>query len=65
MNPFRSLTNSTDRPSVKIQLKMKTRLGVPLDASQAWEAIKAAFASHPDLEVYQAKISPDKEADSE
>jgi len=50
-----------DRPSVLIELKLVDKLGLPLDASIAWQALLIAFKDHPHLQIYQAKISPDKQ----
>ncbi len=49
-----------ERPSVLIELKMVDKLGLPLDPALAWLALKEAFKGHPHLDVYQAKISPNK-----
>jgi len=52
-----------ERPSVLVELKLHTKNGEVLDAEVAFKALVAAFKSHPTLEVYQAKISPDKDSE--
>jgi len=52
-----------ERPSVLVELKLRTKNGEVLDAEVAFKALVAAFKNHPTLEVYQAKISPDKDSE--
>ncbi len=56
-----SKSSGLDRPSVLVQLRLRDKLGVPVDASNAWLALKAAFKDHPHLEITQAEIRPDKD----
>ena len=59
------VNNTTDRPSLLVGLRLVDKLGLPLDPSVAWLALKDAFKNHPHLEIHQATLSPDKEADGE
>ena len=64
MNLFRdSKTQGASRPSVLVNLRMVDKKGEPLDPSTAWEALKIAFKDHPTLDIFQATVSPDKEAE--
>lgn len=58
----KKVSNGEERPSLLIELRMVDKLGLPLDPSIAWAALKDAFKGHPHLEVYQARISPDKDS---
>lgn len=63
MSLFRSQKgHGSERPSVLIQLRLVDKLGVPIDASQAWLALQAAFKNHAHLEVFQVEVRPDKDA---
>lgn len=53
-------SQAADRPSVLIKLKLTDKLGVPVDASLAWLALKDVFKDHPHLQVTQAEIGPDR-----
>lgn len=63
MSLFRTtkVTSAAERPSVLIELKLVDKLGLPMDASFAWQALLDAFKDHPHLTVQSAKIFPDKE----
>lgn len=66
MSIFRSTKGQAkERPSLLIQLKLVQKQGQPLDPSEAWQELLIAFKGHPTLEVFQARVAPDKESDSE
>lgn len=52
-----------ERPSVLIKLRLVNKSGNPLDPSEAWAALLAAFKDHKHFDIHQAEISPDKKAD--
>ncbi len=66
MSLFRTskVTETAERPSALIEIRMVDKLGLPLDPSAAWAALQLAFKDHPHLEVKSAKIYPDKEGPS-
>lgn len=63
MSLFRTKnTLGTNRPSVLLQMRLRDHEDDPLDASDVWNAVQALFKDHPNLEVYQVEIRPDKDA---
>lgn len=57
----RKVNDTTDRPSVLIQLRLIDKGGDPVDASEAWAALVLAFKDHPHFAVSKCEIRPDKD----
>lgn len=65
MNLFSSKNKPhASRPSVLLQLRLVDKAGDPLEETAVWEGLKLLFKNHPNLEIHQCEISPDKEGSS-
>jgi len=60
MSLFRSKSDpAAERPSVLLQLRLVDKFGTPIDASYAWEELKALFQNHKHLDISRCEIRPD------